>query len=374
MKFNQSLRSETNLTPGPILLKGDGLQNGLLTSMPGDQNQLTLSGLPGGIPVIASCRSGNLLAQKVVAQLRNQIDTLVYLPNIDFSFSDSETCVRLASEVSGLPVFLFQSLYDPTSPRMVDQNYMAFLLAARTFKEWGASSVTGIVPYLAYARQNHPTQGQREPVTASLMADFSAAAGLDRLITFMPHTEEIAAFYKNVAIEQINAVSFFASAFARFYDLPDTILVAPDAGAVPFVTAVGRALKLKCAVGSKFRPHAEECVLSEIIGNFNGINTALVLDDIVSSGGTTYKLIRSLQVDKGVKQIYLGAAHNLCLAAAHERLLELNARYGLEGVVFTNSIPQTDNFTGLPFVEIVDLSDLLTRQIWDSLNHLSGSF
>jgi len=332
----------------------------------------------GGRPLIASCRSGTGLAGQVVETLyRNHGDELhhyFFQNDLDYSFSDSETCVRLAEEVNGSPVFLFQSLFDPTSSRSVDQNYMAFLIAVRALKEWGARMVTGIVPYLAYARQNRPTRGQREPVTARLMADLSDAAGLDGLITFKPHTDGIASFYRDVVFEQPNPVDFFATVFANFYDQTDTILVSPDAGAVPFVTEVGRALRLKCAVGSKYRPRAEECSLAEIIGDFNGIKTAIVLDDMVSSGGTVYNLIRRLRAEKGVEQIYLAAAHNLCLEIAKKRLIELHNDFGLSKVVFTNSIPQTADFLALSFVEIIDLSTIIAGLIEKSLMHPSAIY
>jgi len=334
---------------------------------------MAASVLPGplhpAVPlVIASCRSAEMLAAKTAKQLSILSSNISTFSGVDTSFSDSETCVRLPADVTGATVFLFQSLYDPASPRPVDQNYMALWVAARALKEWGASSVIAVIPYLAYARQNRPTQGQREPVTARLMADLSAAAGIDRLITFRPHTDQIAAFYRDGAVEQVDSVAFFASIFSPFQGQKDVILVAPDAGAMPFVTAVGRALGVKCAVGSKYRPRAEECVLSEIIGDFTGIRTALVLDDMISSGGTVYKLIRSLYTEKGIEQIYLGVAHNLCLLPARDRLLDLYEHFGLKGVIVTNSIPQTEDFTTLPFIEVIDLSDILATKICQVLS------
>ena len=64
---------------------------------------------------------------------------------------------------------------------------MAFLIAARAFKEHGANHITGVLPYLAYARQDKPTRFEREPTTARLMADLSMEAGLDRIIAWHPH-------------------------------------------------------------------------------------------------------------------------------------------------------------------------------------------
>jgi hypothetical protein len=134
--------------------------------------------------LIASCRSESSLAVDVVqrykellAEARSNAHVLT-LEDVDHRFSDGETCARLDIDVSGYDIFLLQALYDPTSDSSVDQNYMALLIAARAFREWGANHVTAVLPYLAYARQDKPTKFEREPTTAKLMADLSLEAGI----------------------------------------------------------------------------------------------------------------------------------------------------------------------------------------------------
>ncbi|EKD89300.1 MAG: hypothetical protein ACD_34C00125G0005 [uncultured bacterium] len=318
-----------------------------------------------GSPILASCHSATPLAENVARRLFTNQEKITHLSAIDFSFSDSETCIRLPSDVSNSSVYLFQSLYDPGSRASIDKNYFAFLLAIRALKEWGASSVTGVIPYLVYARQDHATPGQLEPISARLLADMSATAGLDRLITFKPHSEAAENFYRDnqIALDQIDCVNFFASVFSPFSGKSNTILIAPDAGSAQFVSAVGQTLDLRTALVKKSRPRAEECVIQEIIGDFSGITDAIILDDMVSSGGTVYNLIKQIKTEQQIDNIYLGVAHNLCFDLALERLIEMNSRFGLKKMVTTNSIPQTSNFTSLPFMEIVDISDLFARQI-----------
>ena len=100
---------------------------------------------PVGPLLIASCQSGSKLAKRVVEFLKNENiaqihgEHLIFLEDIDFQFSDGETCVRLKEDVNGRDVFLFQGLKDPTSIRNVDENYLAFLIGVRAFREWGAS-------------------------------------------------------------------------------------------------------------------------------------------------------------------------------------------------------------------------------------------
>lgn len=326
---------------------------------------------PRGRMLVAGCRSGAYLARKVFEHYRGALaaegsvalEQLLYLEDIDFQFSDSETCVRLDVDVSGCDVFLFQSLYDPLSGRSVDENYVAFLAAARAFHEWGANAVTGVLPYLAYARQDKPTRFRREPTTAELMADLSIEAGMERLVTWDPHTTRIRGFYGSIPVDILEALPLFVEVFRRFEGREDVIAVAPDAGAAKFVTYLGRALGLNCAVASKYRPHPEEAVISEVIGDFSDKRVALVLDDMIGTGGTVEEVVRRVVQDHGIERVHVGASHNLCTPAALERLRDLRSEAWLQEVVVTNSIPQTDDFLALPFFDVRDLTSILSWTI-----------
>lgn len=326
-------------------------------------------GTPRGRLLIAGCRSGSHLSRQVadtyeeLLQVSGSDVEVPHLEDVDFRFGDEETGVRLEVPVSGHDVFLFQALQDPTVERDVDQNYMAFLIAVRAFKEHGASHVTGVLPYLAYARQDRPTRFRREPTTAKLMADVGIEAGIDRLITWHPHTRQIHGFYARIPLDAIESLMLFTEEFERFAGRGDVIAVAPDVGASKFVTYFGRALSLRSAVASKYRLRPEEAVISELIGNFEGRRIAIVLDDMVSSGATVHSVIQKLVEDKHIEEVYLGVSHNLCTERAYERLTELHEAYNLKQVVVTNSIPQTEKFTSLSFFTVRDLAEILARVI-----------
>jgi len=240
---------------------------------------------------------------------------------------------------------------------------MALLIAARAFREHGANHVTAVFPYLAYGRQDKPTKFMREPTTAKLMADLAVEAGIDQLITWAPHRSQIRGFYGSMPVIMLDSLTLFIEEFQRFQSREDVIAVAPDVGASKFVTYFGRALDLKCAVASKYRPRPEEAEISEIIGDFSGKRIAIVLDDMISSGGTVYSLIKKLVEEQRIEKVYLGASHNLCMETAHRRLSALHTDYHLEKLVVTNSIPQTEAFRTLPFVSVRCLADSLSRTI-----------
>lgn len=324
---------------------------------------------PRGRLLVASCRSGAGIAAEIVGHYKALLEQagsesdVAYLESVDFQFSDRETCVRLGLDVSGDDVFLCQSLFDPTSDRSVDQNYMAFFIAARALREWGANHITAVLPYLAYARQDKPTRFKREPTTVKLLADFSAQTGVDRVVTWHPHSRQVQGFYGNLPVTVLDPLWLFVEEFQRFGGRDDVIAVAPDTGATKLLTHFGRTLNLVVAVASKQRPHPEEAVVTEMMGDFRGKRVAIILDDMMSSGGTVAALIEKLVNEKGIEEVYLGVSHNLCMERARQHLLELHADYHLKEVMVTNSIPQTDAFKMLPFISVRDLSEPLSRVI-----------
>ncbi|MBM3240120.1 ribose-phosphate pyrophosphokinase [Candidatus Poribacteria bacterium] len=319
--------------------------------------------------LIAGCCSGSYLSTSVVERYKELLveagsgDEVLHIENIDYRFANSETCVRLDIHVGGYDVFLFQALRNPTLDYSVDGNYMTFLIAARTFREHGANHVTAVLPYLAYGRQDKPTKFMREPTTAKLMADLSIEAGVDRLITWDAHCDQIRGFYGSIPANMLDPLTLFIEEFRCFQGREDVIAVAPDAGASNLITHFGRALNLKCAIASKERPRPDEVIISEIIGDFTGKKVAIILDDEISTGGTLYELIKKLVEEKGIEEIHLGASHSLCMERARERFVALHADYHLKEVVVTNSIPQTDEFLALPFFSVRCLSDTLARTI-----------
>lgn len=333
------------------------------------QEQVRRMESPRGRLLIASCRAGTYLARRVIQRYKELLalaggeDGILHLEDIDFQFANSETCVRLNQHVGGYDVFLLQSLVDPTLNTSIDQNYMAFLIAARTFRENGANHVTAILPYLAYSRQDKPTDFMREPTTARLMADLATVAGIDRLITWHPHCGQLRGFYGSIPANMLSSLSLFVETFRHFQGRRDVIGVAPDAGASKLMMQFCRALDLKGAVASKFRPRADEAVITQIVGDFSDKKVAVILDDELSTGGTIYALAKMLVEEKGIEEVYFAVSHNRCVPIARERLLALHADYGLRGVIVTNSIPQMAEFESLAFLSMKCLSDTLSRTI-----------
>jgi ribose-phosphate pyrophosphokinase len=195
------------------------------------------------------------------------------------------------------------------------------------------------------------------------MADLSISSGIDRLISWDPHSKQLHGFYGATPLNLLDPLSLFVEEFKQFENRDDVIAIAPDAGASKFVTHFARALGMNSAIASKYRPSNEEVVTSEIIGDFTGKRMAIILDDIISSGKTIQALVKKLVADKKIEEMYLGISHCLCAADAVEMLRQLHGEHTIKQVVVTNSIPQTREVTALPFLKVCDLSGILSRTI-----------
>jgi len=319
---------------------------------------------------IAGCRSGSYLSRSVANILGVRATSegihagICSLGELDYRFANTETCVRVERHVGGHDVFLFQSLCDPASSSGIDQNYMAFLMAARTFREHGAAHVTAVLPYLAYGRQDKPTEFRREPTTARLMADLSLAAGIDRLVAWHPHCGQLRGFYGSIPVNFVDPLTLFIDAFREYKGRRDVIAVAPDAGASKLAMYFSQALNVECAIGAKFRPRADESVIAQIVGDFTGKRVAIILDDELSTGGTLQGLVSKLAEEHGIREVHLAVSHSRCVPEARDRLCMLSSRYGLREVITTNSIPQTEQFLSLPFFSVRCLSHTLAEIVW----------
>jgi len=315
--------------------------------------------------LFASCRSGERLAEGVLSAYRRLAGSEVgeYLPALDFSFQDKETCARLDRDVHGADVYLFQSLHNPTREDPVDQNTMALLVAAHTLREWGARHVTAVLPYLAYARQDKPTRFQREPTTARLVADLLMTSGIERVVTWHPHSALARGFFRRDSLVALDPLGFFLERYREFDGHDDVVVVAPDAGAAALASYFAGALKVRHPMALKRRPVPGEAQITEVLGDLRGARTVIILDDIIASGGTLHALVRHISERWDVAEVLVGASHNLCLEAGYERLNDLHRNYRLREVLVTDSVPQTDEFRALPFLREESIAERLARAV-----------
>ena len=266
------------------------------------------------------------------------------------TFADGEFYCRIEESVRGCDTFVIQ----PTCPP-VNQNLMSLLIMIDALKRASAGSVTAVVPYFGYSRQEKKTTG-REPITAKLVANLITTAGADRILTVDMHDPALQGFF-DIPVDHLSAVPMLAKFLAQS-DLSNTVVVAPDTGGVHRARDFARRLKLPMAIIDKRRPEANKAVVMNVIGEVAGLN-AIIIDDIVDTGGTLIQVTEALK-EKGAKKITACCTHALLSAPAIERINSSS----LGSLIGTNSIPGADKREKIKILETISLAQLIGETIF----------
>jgi ribose-phosphate pyrophosphokinase len=225
-------------------------------------------------------------------------------------FPDGEVSIRLLEPVRRREVYLVQ----PTAPP-VNDHLVELLAFADACRRSAAARVTAVVPYFGYSRSDK-RHGRREPISASLVASLLQVAGVDHVITVDLHTTQIEGFF-HIPVDTLTAVPTLCGAMADLLP-PDTVVVSPDAGRVPLATAYAHCLGCPVAVLHKRRESGAETHITHLVGEVSG-RTCLIIDDIISTGGTLVSAVEALR-EAGGREFVIAATHGLLLPGAIERL------------------------------------------------------
>ncbi|MGI5206079.1 ribose-phosphate diphosphokinase [Spirillospora sp. CA-108201] len=219
--------------------------------------------------------------------------------------------------VQGGDVYVVQ----PTGPA-VNDHLVELLLLLDACRRGGAETVTAVVPYFGYARQDRRGRAG-QALGAGVMLGALASAGADRLIVVEPHTVALEAMCP-VPVEMLTAVPLLADELAEL--TPDSaVLVAPDLGAVKPAEHYARLLRRPVAVVRKTRVSGERVHAEELVGDVEG-RPAVIVDDMISTGGTVEAAVRVLLAHGASPDITVAAAHGPLADAARDRLDRLPIR------------------------------------------------
>ncbi|MDO8426133.1 MAG: ribose-phosphate pyrophosphokinase [Deltaproteobacteria bacterium] len=247
------------------------------------------------------------------------------------SFSDGEVFVELQESVRGVEVYVVQSTSIPCN-----NNLMELLIMLDAFKRASAGSVTAVIPYYGYARQDRKV-APRTPITAKLVADLLTVAGATRIVCVDLHAGQIQGFF-NIPVDHLYATPVLLNYIKEnFHD--DIVIVSPDAGGVERARAFAKRLGANLAIIDKRRPRPNVSEVMNIIGEVEG-KTAIILDDMIDTAGTITQAAAALE-EKGAKQIYACCTHAVLSGPAIERL----EKSPISELVVTNTIPKRDSAT-----------------------------
>ncbi len=273
-------------------------------------------------------------------------------------FSDGEISVEFRENVRGADVFVVQPTCIPANEHLLE-----LLIMMDALKRASAQSITAVVPYYAYARQDRKT-APRVPISAKLVANLITTAGANRLLTMDLHTGQIQGFF-NIPVDHLYAAPVTLEYIRQNFG-DDLVMVSPDAGGVERARAFAKRLECGLAIIDK-RREATVIKSMDLIGNVWG-KEAIILDDMTTTG-STLTMAAELLMRHGAKSVHACVTH---------AVMSRNAVSNLKGsmvqtLAVTDTIPLTPEGAALSKIRVLSVAPLLGEAIRRTHNRDSVS-
>jgi ribose-phosphate pyrophosphokinase len=263
-------------------------------------------------------------------------------------FPDGEVMVQLNEPVRRKEIFIVQ----PTSPP-VNDHLIELLAIADACRRASAANITAVVPYFGYARADK-RHGRREPITGRVVADLLEAVGIAQVVAVDLHTPQIEGFF-HVPVDSLTAVPALSQALARHVS-SDLVIVSTDVGRIEMAASYAQCFGLPVTVLHKRRDSGSQSEVTRIVGDVEG-RPCLIVDDIISTGGTLAESIRILLSAGARPEIMIAATRGPLLESAREKLYHPAVREIL--VTDTVSVAEKD----WPRLHVISVAPLIARAI-----------
>ncbi|MFW6112689.1 MAG: ribose-phosphate diphosphokinase [Thermodesulfobacteriota bacterium] len=273
-------------------------------------------------------------------------------------FSDGESSVEFRENVRGADVYLVQPTCIPANDHLLE-----LLIMIDALKRASAASITAVVPYYAYARQDRKT-APRVPISAKLVANLLTKAGAHRLLTMDLHTGQIQGFF-DIPVDHLYAAPVMLE-YIRKNFTGELVMVSPDAGGVERARAFGKRLNSTLAIIDK-RREATVIKAMTLVGNVYG-KEAIILDDMVTTGSTLTKAADVL-MQHGAKSVHACVTHPVMSPNAVSALQSSL----VQSLVVTDTIPLSPEAARLEKIRVLSVAPLLGEAIRRINNHDSVS-
>ena len=248
--------------------------------------------------------SANLpLAKKIATRLGKDLGSIELR-----RFSDGEIWVKFRENIRGRDVFIIQSTNPPA------ENIMELLIMIDAAKRSSARTITAVIPYFGYARQDRKDQ-PRVSISARLVANLITIAGADRVVTMDLHAAQIQGFF-DIPFDHLYGSSVFRDQFDHFEN--DLVIVSPDVGGIKLARAYAKLLHCGLVVIDKRRPKQNMVEIVNIIGDVAD-KDVLIVDDIIDTAGTLVAAVSALK-KQGAHNIFGAITHPLLSGKAIERI------------------------------------------------------
>ena len=267
-------------------------------------------------------------------------------------FSDGEVQVEIEENVRRQEVFVVQPTCAPTA-----DNFMELLVLVDALKRASAASVTAVLPYFGYARQDRRPRSARVPITAKVAAKMIQAVGCDRVLTMDLHADQIQGFF-DIPVDNVYSSPVLLADIWRYYAREDLIVVSPDVGGVVRARAIAKRLDdADLAIIDKRRPRPNEATVMNIIGEVKD-KVCVLVDDIVDTAGTLCAAATALK-RQGARKVVAYCTHAV-LSGPALRNLEGSQ---LDELVVTDSIPLSDEARACTTIRQLSVAELLAETI-----------
>ena len=266
-------------------------------------------------------------------------------------FSDGETRVEILENIRGMDVFLIQSTCPPGN-----EHLMELLFMADACRRASAKTISAVVPYFGYSRQDRRPRNTRGPISAKLVADLIETSGISRLITIDLHADQIEGFFSIPVDNVYSSPVLLGDIWKQKYD--NLVLVSPDVGGVIRARAIARRLgNAGLAIIDKRRERANKSEVVNIIGDVQD-KTAVIFDDMVDTAGTLCNAAAALK-EKGANKTVAYAAHPVLSGPATERIRESE----LDELVVTDTIPLSQDALDTGKIRQLSIAELVAETI-----------
>ena len=296
---------------------------------------------------IFSGRSNPLLASKIASFAGCNLGEISIK-----TFSDGEIWVKYEENVRGCDVFLIQSTNGPA------ENILELALMADAAVRASAESVSIIMPYFGYGRQDRKDQ-PRVPISSRVMIDIITSMGADRIVTMDLHSTQIQGFTK-IPFDHLYSRMVLIDAITSLGFNPElSVVLAPDVGSAAMSQAYAKRLEMNFALIDKRRFAPNESKVSHLIGELEDMDV-LIIDDMIDTAGTTVSAAEAA-IEKGAKSVTAIATHGVLSGPAIDRLK--NAPIKTMVLTDTILIPDEKKLKNMNIVTVADVFGAAIKRI-----------
>lgn len=266
-------------------------------------------------------------------------------------FANGETQVKLVDSVRDADVYIIQTSSEP-----VNDMLMELMIMVQACRYAMVHKITVVMPLFFYSRQDRLDEGN-QPITAKLVANMLEMAGVNHVISLQLHAPQIQGFFDIPCDNHSMDGIFSAWIVQNIPNYQDMVIVTPDLGEVRLASEIGRLLGNEVAIIRKHRQKAGEVSKMVVVGNVRG-KSAIIVDDMVDTGGTLCHAAHQLQMN-GALKIYALVTHGIFTGNAIQKLNDS----AFDLVVCTNSLPQSSDLTTNPKFCVINIADMISQSI-----------